>query len=77
MKQVDELFVGMPVEDQRAAICVKRHFQHAALGTREAGIGETVAIVVEFGHCGLHSLDEISVRSLGRTTLILVKAVPH
>ena len=29
VKEIDELFVGMPVEDERTAIGVKRHFQHA------------------------------------------------
>ena len=29
MKQVDKLFVGMPIENQRVAIRVKCHFQHA------------------------------------------------
>jgi hypothetical protein len=28
VKQIDELFVGISVEGQRAAIGVKRHFQH-------------------------------------------------
>src|SRR2546430_847105 len=31
VKEIDELFVGVPVEDQRTAIRVKRHFQHATL----------------------------------------------
>ena len=37
MKQVDKLFVGMSIEDERAAIGVKRHFQHAAFSN---GSGE-------------------------------------
>jgi hypothetical protein len=40
VKQVDELFVGVP---QRAAIGVKRHFQHASFRTSQAGIGESWA----------------------------------
>jgi hypothetical protein len=29
MEQVDELFMGMSIEYQRAAVGVKRRFQHA------------------------------------------------
>ena len=41
MKQIDELFMGVPIEDQRAAIGVKRHFQHAGFRTGQASIGKT------------------------------------
>ena len=47
MKQVDELFVGISVEGQRAVIGVKRHFQHACLGTGQSSIGKTFAISVK------------------------------
>ena len=50
VKQVDELLVGVAVEDERAAIGVKRHFKHARRRTAETGIGETVAIGVKPGH---------------------------
>src|SRR6202049_2902165 len=50
VKQVDELFVGIPVKGQRAAICVKRHFQYASLGTGQSSIWKTVAISVKVTH---------------------------
>jgi hypothetical protein len=46
VKKVNELFVGMPVEDERTAIGMKRHFQDAAFRTGRTGVGETVAIGV-------------------------------
>ena len=39
---LDELFVGISVEGQRAVIGVKHHFQHACLGTGQSSIGKTV-----------------------------------
>ena len=50
VKQVDELFVGISVEGQRAVIGVKHHFQHACLGTGQSSIGKTVAISVKVTH---------------------------
>ena len=58
MKQVDKLFVGMAVEDQRAAISVQRHFQHAVRRTGKAGVGETVAISVKATHGILRATGE-------------------
>jgi len=39
LKQVDELFVGTPIEHQCAAIGVKRPFQHPCFRTGQTGIG--------------------------------------
>ena len=50
MKQVDELFVGMSIEDQCAPVSVKRHFQHAGLRTGQASIGKAVAIGIKAAH---------------------------
>src|ERR1700722_14711684 len=50
MKQVYELLVRVPVENQHAAIGVKRHFQHAPLRPRVAGVGKSFAISVKTDH---------------------------
>ena len=50
MKQLDELLVGISVEDQRPAVGVKRYFQYARFRTGQAGIGKAVAIRVKAIH---------------------------
>ena len=50
VKEINELLVGMPVEDQLAAIGVKRHFQNAGLRTGQPGIGEALAITLKSAH---------------------------
>jgi hypothetical protein len=50
VKQVDELLVGIPVEDQRAAIRVKRHLEHACLRTGQQGVGKTLPVCVKATH---------------------------
>jgi hypothetical protein len=42
--------MGIPIEHHRAAIGVKRHFQHACFRTVQASIRESVAIGVKAGH---------------------------
>src|SRR6476620_318038 len=44
MKQVDKLFVGMPIENQRVAIRVKCHFQHACLLKSKASIPTNIEL---------------------------------
>src|SRR5439155_16858682 len=44
------LLVGMPVEDQLAAIGVKRHFQNAGFRTGQPSIGEALAITLKSAH---------------------------
>ena len=50
MKQVNELFVREPVENQHAAIGVKRHLKHAGLRSGQAGVGKIVTIGIEVSH---------------------------
>jgi hypothetical protein len=40
----------MAIEDQRAPVGVKRHFQHARFRTVQAGVGKAVAIGVKAAH---------------------------
>ena len=47
VKQVDELLVSMAVENERAAIGVKRHFEYAGFRAGQPSIRETGAINVE------------------------------
>jgi hypothetical protein len=58
VKQVNELLVGMAVEDERAAVGVQRHFQNASRRTAETGIGETIAISVKAAHGILRAIGE-------------------
>jgi hypothetical protein len=50
MKQIDKLFMDMSVEEQRAAVSVKRHFEYARFRAGQPSIGETGAISVETRH---------------------------
>ena len=50
MKEVDELFVGVPVEHQRSAVGVERHFEHASLRSCQPSIGKKIAIFFKTGH---------------------------
>jgi hypothetical protein len=47
MKQIDELFMGMSVEDKRAAVAMKRHFQNTGFRPAQPGIGKAVLIGVK------------------------------
>jgi hypothetical protein len=53
MEQVDELFMGVPVEQQLAAIGVQHDFQHAFGRAGQPGVGKQIPIVFEFRHHGL------------------------
>src|SRR5438132_779402 len=44
VKEIDELFMGVPIKDERAAISVQRHFQHTTFRACKAGVVEAVAI---------------------------------
>src|SRR3989475_1118763 len=55
VEQMDELLVGMAVEEQFAAVSVQGDFEHAIRLAAEAGVRERLAIGVEFGHWGLLS----------------------
>ncbi len=46
VKEIDELFMGVPIKDERAAISVQRHFQHTTFRACQAGVVEAVAISV-------------------------------
>src|SRR5438128_11508164 len=50
---MDELLVGMAVEEQFAAVSVQGDFEHAIGLAAEPGVRERLAIGVEFGHWGL------------------------
>ena len=50
MKQVNELLMGVSVEDELAAVGVKRDLEHAIRLAGEAGIGECVTIGFKTGH---------------------------
>src|SRR5437899_3885059 len=55
VEQMDELLVGVAVEDQLAAVSVQGDFEHAIWLAAEAGVRERLAIGVEFGHWDLLS----------------------
>src|SRR3989442_9618482 len=55
VEQMDELLVGVAVEDQLAAGSVQGDFEHAIWLAAEAGVRERLAIGVEFGHWDLLS----------------------
>lgn len=50
MKQLDELLMGVAVEDELAAIGVESDLKHAVRLADEAGVGEGVAVGFEVGH---------------------------
>lgn len=50
MKEVDELFVGMPVEHQCTAVGMERHFEHARFRPCQPSIGKDVAVVFKTSH---------------------------
>ena len=54
VEQMDELLVGVAVEDQLAAVSVQGNFEHAIGLAAEAGVRERLAIGVELDHWGLH-----------------------
>jgi hypothetical protein len=49
-EQINELFVGMSVEHQRATVGVKCYFQHTCFRAGQASIRKTIAICVKAGH---------------------------
>src|SRR5437879_6124092 len=55
VEQMDELLVGMAVEEQLAAVSVQGDFEHAIGLAAEAGVRERLTIGVERGHWGLLS----------------------
>src|SRR2546427_6543608 len=55
VEEMDELLVGMAVEEQFAAVSVQGDFEHAIWLAAEAGVRERLAIGVEFGHWDLLS----------------------
>src|SRR5207245_11450088 len=55
VEQMDELLVGVAVEEQLAAVSVQGDFEHAIWLAAEAGVRERLAISVEFGHWDLLS----------------------
>jgi hypothetical protein len=44
VKQVDKLFMGMPIEHQSVAIGVKRHFQHSTFRAGDLGMSECILV---------------------------------
>jgi len=44
VKEIDKLFMNVPIKDERAAVSVQRHFQHTTFRACQAGVAEAVAV---------------------------------